>query len=233
MPPASQYQAQATAIYAPQESAEESTLNATQATNEAGFTSDTNAANLAYNQSLDSQTKTEATGEDKNNFNSAVHGFALSGLAANANRLTYQNYQDNVSKLGTSRAEKLSDIAGKQQAEETGYNDQLGALQSKYQGEEADYVATHVNDDQKQAATEAAANARAAASAANRAPTAQQNQQGYNATLTSLFQGYSPGNKSMQGYTEKVVIPSLMQAGLSATAAKSQAYAYRMSEFGQ
>lgn len=154
------YGAQAAAIYNPQEAADEQTLAGTKAANDASYLTDTNGANQAYNQALTTETANEGSAEDKVNASAAAHGLTLSGLAANGIRLTYQNYQNNVSNLSQTRASKLAEIAGRQQADTSKYNNDLGALKSKYQAQIADYVSSHQNDDAKQAQQEAAAAAR-------------------------------------------------------------------------
>lgn len=75
--------------------------------------------------------------------------------------------------------------------------------------------------------------ARAAQGGGPKAPTTQQTQASFNKDLSSIFQGYDPKNKAMNYYTEKVVIPQLMQKyGYSSDAVAKQVYAYRKAAFG-
>lgn len=227
------YTAQAQSIYQPQEDAEQQTDQAAENAKQVGYATETTDTNDAYTQALADAQKATDTASAKDDFVAATHGLFNSGLAANAQRLTYQDFQDNVTKISTTRADKLASIASTEQADNASYQSQLGALKSKYQGEEADYVATHVNDDAKAQATQAAELQREEISAANKEPSATDKQEGVNSQLTSLFEGYDPKNTQQQGYTEKVVIPQLMSMGLSAQAAASQAYAYRKTAFGE
>lgn len=71
-----------------------------------------------------------------------------------------------------------------------------------------------------------AANAKASA-----AKSAGSNKAAPKATLDDLFNGYQPGKDNF--YTEKVVIPTLISQGMSATAAADSAYAYRLAKFGK
>lgn len=76
----------------------------------------------------------------------------------------------------------------------------------------------------------------AAASASNRAPAAKapDKQTQFNGLLSQAFQGYDPKNKAQNFYTEKAVIPYLVQqTGLSADQVAKQVYAYRKAAFGQ
>ena len=151
------YQGQANALYDPQLQASQGTAKAGYDANNLGYGVQTTATNNSYAEALKTLTATEQGGEAHNNMNAEVHGLFNSGLAANANRLTYAKYQDNVSTTSNNRAAKLAGIAASQQGNTLKYNAELGALASKYQGDKAGYVSGHVNADQKAAAQEAAA----------------------------------------------------------------------------
>ena len=162
------YAGQANSIYDPQMQADKAQAAAGYTSNLAGFTGEQTAADTAYNNALGDNTKAVAHQNDVSNFTASTHGLWSSGLAANMIRLNEQGGANNAARIAQGRAAKLSDIASRRQGVTLKYNADMGALSSKYQGDKANYVATHQNEDAKMAAQEAAATARANASAARR-----------------------------------------------------------------
>lgn len=158
------YTAQANAIYDPQQAADTATETAAYNATKASFGNETNAANTAYTQALAAAGTARDASSAKMDAVALSHGLFSSGLAANQQRLVYQDYQNNADKIATTRAQKLADIATRSTANDQGYQAKLAALSSKYQGEKANYVATHQNEDAKAAAAAAAAAQRQAAS---------------------------------------------------------------------
>lgn len=164
------YSAQAASIYDPQLQGDTAVLAAENKANQGSFTNEGNAANSAYTDAIAGNTKATDTAIARDNFTASTHGLWSSGLAANGVHATNQAYLDNASKIELARAQKLSDIATRRTASDQGYQARVGALQSKYSGEKANYIATHQNEDAKIAYQEQQANARAARTAAAKQP---------------------------------------------------------------
>jgi hypothetical protein len=232
------YAAQANAEYDPQLAAEQTTLNADRAASATAFGTETNSANNAYNDALKAGAQTRDAGYAHDDAVAVAHGLYSSGLAANAQHLTYQHYADNASHTAELRAQKLSDIATRRTNADQGYTAKSGALTSKYQGLKAGYVNQHNNDDAKQAAAEARANARAARSSAGRAPSLGQTKQN---TIESLrgdvqagFGNYHAHSAPQYGQAERI-IKTLTDAypELSPADIQKEVYGYRSAKFNE
>ena len=237
------YQGQANALYDPQLQASQGTAKAGYDAGNIGYGVQTTATNNSYAEALKTLTATEQGGEAHNNMNAEVHGLFNSGLAANANRLTYAKYQDNVNTTSNNRAAKLAGIAASQQGSTLKYNAELGALASKYQGDKASYVSGHVNADQKAAQVEQAAqlrfqqqeqlaneranrsDARAAANASQKDPSARDYQSGINGDITAALNHYSDPSKYAPGTRETVANQIANTYGISIPEAQKQVFA--------
>ena len=150
------YAGQANSIYDPQLQGEQAILGASNTATQAAFSTDTNNANSAYADALKSAGSDRDTAASHNDFVAQSHGLWSSGLAANAQRLTYQNYVDNASKIGEQRAQKLTDIGNRQTAATQSYQAHVGALSSRYAGLKSQYITGHQDADSKAAAANAA-----------------------------------------------------------------------------
>lgn len=157
MPPAApDYAGQADSIYNPQATSDAATLAATRDAQTAGFDTETDTANSAYTDALATAGKARDTASANDDMVAQTHGLWTSGLAANAQRLTYQNYVDNATKVATDRAAKLTDIGRRADAATQAYASNYGALQSKYAGLKSTYIIDHQNADATAAASNAA-----------------------------------------------------------------------------
>lgn len=164
MADAATYSAQASSIYDPQQSADAASLAAENKASQVSYTTDTNAAQSAYAAALAGNQKATDSAIARDNFTASTHGLWSSGLAANGIHATNQAYLDNSSKIELARAQKLTDIASRRTANDTGYQAKTGALTSKYLSAKNTYIADHMNADARQAAQEQAASQRQAAS---------------------------------------------------------------------
>lgn len=164
MADAATYSAQASSIYDPQQAADTASLAAENKASQVSYTTDTNAAQSAYAAALAGNQKATDSAIARDNFTASTHGLWSSGLAANGIHATNQAYLDNSSKIELARAQKLTDIASRRTANDTGYQAKTGALTSKYLSAKNTYIADHMNADTRQAAQEQAASQRQAAS---------------------------------------------------------------------
>ena len=96
---------------------------------------DTNTANDAFTKASNTATSTKQGNDAKDLFTASSRGLGNSGLAANAERLTYGSFQTAVQTANQTRADKLAAISTKGQNAENEYNAEEGALSTKYQSE--------------------------------------------------------------------------------------------------
>lgn len=151
MPPAN-YQAQADSIYNAQATTDAAQLADARNAQTAAFGTETADANSAYTDALGTAGKARDSAMASNDQVAQTHGLWTSGLAGNAQRLTYQNYVDNATKIGEQRAQKLTDIGTRASNATQAYATNYGALQSKYAGLKSQYISDHQNADAKAAA---------------------------------------------------------------------------------
>ncbi len=222
---AANYAQQAESIYTPQMQGEQGMLDSENAATQAAFGMENSTAQSAYTGALETAGKARDTASAHEDFVANTHGLWSSGLASNAQRLVYQNYVDNASKIGTQRAARLADIGARQTAATGKYQAGRGALASKYAGLKNEYITSHQNSDAQAAAANAAhiqATQIAAASRAARAsaPTARDYQSGANGDIMAAFQ---QAQGSYHPFIREQTAQAIAQAyGISLPAAQHQ-----------
>lgn len=216
------YAGAASAVYDPQQQAEQATLANGYKSNQAALTNEQRLIDPSasgYNKLLDQYsvaTNGAKTALDTSNATAenimSRHGIYSSGLLNNAVGLNAKTYQDKVDTLQATRANKLTDLASRRTALTGTYNTQNGALGSKYQGMKAAYMQKLQGADAANAAKLQAASYRAS----SKGPSAAETKQSFNNDLYAALD-YAKSNPGAvkQGYRETVAATLAKNYGLS------------------
>lgn len=169
------YQAQANSIYDPQLQADQA--QAQQKLNATNASLDSQQATIepAYQQAIQNlkDTTTQNTGKINQLYSQRLNG-QISGLQGNDMGMMYAKAGQQQTSLETDRANKLATIASQRTLAQQGYQTDVGSLTSKYNGQKAEYTQSNYNSavqaDKQNAATAAAANAKAGAASQKQLP---------------------------------------------------------------
>lgn len=140
-PSLSTYESAAQSIYAPQEQADITTQQATTAADVANLQSETGQVNTDYQSAIDNLNNSvqDQTGKIGQLYATRLLG-NISGLQGNDMGEMYAKADQQQSLIEETRANKLSSISTAETNAQNEGNAAVSALESKYQGEEANYA---------------------------------------------------------------------------------------------
>jgi hypothetical protein len=150
------YGSAAAALYDPQQAADMAVLTDTLNKTNQSLDTATTTTETNYKNTNEDYGKQRGTDTAQSRFNASTHGLYGSGLAANQDNQIYSDYTTNVDRLNTDRQQKLADIAGQRSLAQTSFNNESGALSTKYGALKSDYINSHLQADAQIAAQQAA-----------------------------------------------------------------------------